>query len=244
MIYSWRSEKPSSFRALREGTAADPALNAVLRLAESCHYERAHTHQVKRCALRLFDELQPLHRLGNRERFWLECGAILHDIGKSNGSRKHHKTALRIILESPLLPFDMTTRRIIGCIARYHTKAVPSRRHFHFAALDESESRLVLRLAAMLRAADALDRGHRMLVDDLRCRVTQRQLYVRLKLHGEKSAQTVLVKRILRKGELLERVFHRRLVVEAETQNAFLAARVASSGERLVAVRHPARFMS
>jgi alpha-galactosidase len=49
---------------------------------------------------RLFDELQPLHLLGAQERFWLNAGALLHDIGWIEGQKGHHKTALRTILHN------------------------------------------------------------------------------------------------------------------------------------------------
>jgi exopolyphosphatase/pppGpp-phosphohydrolase len=232
MIHSLHPEKVMRVNVLREDAA--PALNAVLSLAESCGYERAHTHQVKRCALRLFDELAPLHQMGATERFWLECAAILHDIGKVGGSRKHHKTALRIILESPRLPFDSDTRRVIGCIARYHTKAVPSKRHFHFAALDVIQSRLVMRLASMLRAADALDRGHRMLVDDLCCHITHRQIVIQLMLHGDSGAQAALLKRAERKGHLMQGVFNRKLVFECSTKPVLQTATSARAEARRI----------
>ena len=35
----------------------------------------------KKLSLELFDALQDLHKLGKRERCWLECAAILHDVG-------------------------------------------------------------------------------------------------------------------------------------------------------------------
>ncbi len=80
-------------------------LSTVLRLAQTCDYEANHSHQVTRLALRLFDELESLHHLGQEPRFWLECAGILHDIGWIEGWRNHHKTALRVILTTPLLPF-------------------------------------------------------------------------------------------------------------------------------------------
>ena len=75
-------------------------LQAVLQLAKDCDYEEEHTHQVARLSLRLFDELEPLHRLGPKERFWLRCGALLHDIGWIEGRKGHHKTSLQLILDA------------------------------------------------------------------------------------------------------------------------------------------------
>src|SRR5208337_4903818 len=102
---------------------------------------------------RLFDELQPLHHLEAVERHWLQCAALLHDVGRNWSKRGHHKESLRIILHTDL-PFDLQSRLIIGCVARYHRKALPSNRHYHFAKLQNNQQETVLLLAAILRVAD------------------------------------------------------------------------------------------
>ena len=55
-------------------------LQAVLLLAQTCEFEVNHTLHVTRLALRLFDELHSLHRLGQRERNWLIYAGILHGL--------------------------------------------------------------------------------------------------------------------------------------------------------------------
>jgi exopolyphosphatase/pppGpp-phosphohydrolase len=161
--------------------------------------------------LRLFDELWLLHGLGAEERFWLQCSALLHDIGWCEGQRRHHKTALRIVLNAPLLPFDTRERLIVGSIARYHRKALPSEKHDHFAALEAVDQRNVCRLAAFLRVADGLDRTHRDAVEDLACRISPGQVVVRCCVHWPAAAERRVA---LEKGQLFERVFDRALVIE------------------------------
>ena len=51
------------------------------RVARKYWPEMEHSEHVRKLALELFDALQDLHKLGKRERCWLECAAILHDIG-------------------------------------------------------------------------------------------------------------------------------------------------------------------
>jgi exopolyphosphatase/guanosine-5'-triphosphate,3'-diphosphate pyrophosphatase len=189
----------------------DSRLQAVLQLAQDCEYEVGHTHQVTRLALHLFDELEPLHGLGAEERFWLHCGALLHDIGLIKGARRHHKTALRIILDTPLLPFDARERLIVGSIARYHRKALPQETHAHFAALDPADQDSVSILAALLRVADGLDYTHQSLVDDLSCETSPQQIIVHCEV---RRAAEVERQRALYKGNLLEQVSGRELVVE------------------------------
>jgi exopolyphosphatase/guanosine-5'-triphosphate,3'-diphosphate pyrophosphatase len=56
----------------------------------------------------------------------------------------------------------------VALVARYHRGRLPTRRHPAFAALDRDGRRRVRRLAAVLRVADGLDRGHAAAVDDVR----------------------------------------------------------------------------
>jgi len=200
------AKKPSS-----RPRADDDPLKAVLYLAESCEYEVGHTHQVTRLALRLFDELHPLHQLGAEERSWLHMGALLHDIGWIEGQKGHHKTALRIILKTKLLPFDNRERLLIGSIARYHRGALPKKKHDHFATLKLSERQIVSVLAAILRVADGLDRSHQSLIQDLSCEVTPEQILVRCSALRPAELEREIA---MRKGQLMEKVFKRNLVIE------------------------------
>lgn len=189
----------------------DPRLASVLQLARACHYEQAHTHQVTRLALKVFDDLRDLHKLGATERFWLQAGSLLHDIGWIEGQKGHHKTAQRIILDSPLLPFNGRERQIIGCVARYHRKAVPKRKHDSYASLDAQDREVVRVLAAVLRVADSLDVMHEDRVRDLACRVGQNEIAVECAVACPLDEER---KQVGRKGRLFEDVFQRKLSIQ------------------------------
>lgn len=191
--------------------AGDERLAPALCLAEACRYEAGHTHHVTRLALRLFDELKPLHGLNEEARFWLTCGALLHDIGWAEGGASHHKAALKLIAGSPLLPWDERLRRLIGCVARYHRKSVPDPSHEHFAALSPADQQHVRILAGVLRVADALDRTHRSLVRDLACRVSPDAIVVRYRSDQPCPFEEAKARD---KADLLEEVFGRRVEIE------------------------------
>ncbi|NIA21324.1 MAG: HD domain-containing protein [Anaerolineaceae bacterium] len=188
-----------------------PRLKAVVNLARRCHYEQQHAHQVTRLALALFDELQSLHDFGQDERFLLQCGAMLHDIGWTQGQRRHHKAALRIIIEADALPLGKRERLLVASIARYHRKALPGNRHEHFAALGPSDQQRVRVLAAILRVADGLDRSHQGLVRGLACEISPERIVVRCDAPGPAAPE---VRAATAKGNLLEDVFGRKLLID------------------------------
>jgi exopolyphosphatase/pppGpp-phosphohydrolase len=188
-----------------------PGLRPVFQLAQICESEAVHSQHVTFLALRVFDQLQELHHLGIQERSWLCAAGLLHDIGWIEGWHSHHKTSLRIILETPMLPFRSKERLIVGSIARYHRKGLPKRSHDNFAALGKKEQSIVLKLAAFLRLANSLDVEHRSLVKDLNCVVTDGQITIYCV--AEQPAEDELLVASER-ADLLSKVFHRKIYLQ------------------------------
>jgi len=199
--------QPAALRPIAADAGAD--LQAVQHLSLQ-HSGDEHPQQVTRLALRLFDELQPVHGLAARERFWLQCAALLHDIGWAEGWKAHHKASLRMILEDTTLPFPRYERLIIGSIARYHRRALPTPDHAHYAALKPRDQRKVTMLAALLRVADGLDCSHENAVVDLAVEATPDEIVLRLQVRADTEEEC---QEALGKGDLLEQVLGRRLQV-------------------------------
>ncbi|MFP4345718.1 MAG: YfcE family phosphodiesterase [Anaerolineales bacterium] len=152
-----------------ERELADSRLQAVLQLGERYHYDEKHAYQVMTLALQLFDQLQPLHALGEKWRFRLQCAALLHEIGWKEGYNGHHKAALRLLLKTSSLPLKRKERRLVGLVARYHRRALPRPDHKHFSKLSSKQQQKVRLVAALLRIADGLDYTRRSLVRHLSC---------------------------------------------------------------------------
>ena len=164
-------------------------------------------------ALHLFDQLRELHHLGEKERSWLSAASLLHDIGWVEGWRGHHKTSLRIILETPMLPFSSKERLIVGSIARYHRKGLPRRSHDNLAALGKADQSIVLKLAAFLRLANSLDLDHRSLVRNVNCKVSEDQITVYCEV--DQPAEDELMAAVER-ADLLAKVFHKKISLQMQ----------------------------
>jgi putative phosphoesterase len=154
-------------------------LKAVRRLAKECHYEKQHSEHVTSLALNLFDKLKPLHQMTQADRFLLKCAGLLHDIGWIEGQKGHHKTAMKIILDSQTLPFTNNQRGIIALIARYHRKALPKDSHPLFSEMSDKDKQKTRILAGVLRIADGLDRTHTCVVKSVKCDVSENGILVK-----------------------------------------------------------------
>ena len=146
---------------------------AQKHLPDSEHYR-----QVTKNALEFFDGLIEVHQLGSRERCWLECASILHDIGLSKATGGHHKKSAQLILNDTQLPFTSQERSVIASIARYHRKGLPKQKHYNLAALDTKTVRKVKMLSSLLRVADGLDYTHESNVESLRFKIGAKKITV------------------------------------------------------------------
>jgi putative phosphoesterase len=163
-----------------------------------------HAEQDGKLALMIFDQTRQLHSLEREERYWLECAAILHDIGLSRGWKGHHKSTLRLILNNPQLPFTYRERYIIGSIARYHRKALPNKKHFNLKEVDTIEREKITILSSILRVADALDYSHKSTVQ----RVIVKSFPNHIVLECVALADhTLEEKAVMKKKDLFENVF-------------------------------------
>ncbi len=186
-------------------------MESVSRLLHICGCDNDHTQHVTTLALRLFDELQPMHRLDGGARALLQFAALLHDIGWIEGEKGHHLATLRIILNTPLLHFNNKERLMVGSIARYHRRALPDKTHDHYVALSTKEQGLVSELAGILRVADALDTAHAHHIEDVTCDVRPRKVVLRCKVQKAAPEEEKMVQE---KGDLFELVYKHRLEVQ------------------------------
>ncbi len=130
-----------------------------------------HMRQVAFLAVELFCELEVLHQEPSRSCLLLQAAALLHDCGYAIDACKHHKHSRDMILKHELPGFSNAERCAIACLARYHRKASPSMNHALFRELDKSLRRSVVRMAALLRIADGLDRSHMTAIGSIRAEI-------------------------------------------------------------------------
>ena len=138
----------------------DVRRRSVIELAERCGYWPEHAQQVGKLALAMFDQTRSVHGLGDRERGWLEYGALLHDVGVHISYERHHRHSYYLIKNGDLRGFDPQEIEIIALIARYHRQATPKKSHEGYGELPGPARKAVKAMAAMVRLAEGLDRSH------------------------------------------------------------------------------------
>lgn len=226
--------------------------------AHSLDPDFAHSERVAILALQLHDGLLaagllgPIHGSSDRKdadaRSSLQAAALLHDVGKSNGSKKHHKASLELIKAhgTPLgwKPEDM---RRAAVVARFHCGALPTKSHKALRDLLPAEQKTTIQLAAILRLANAFDASHdghirRIQIEAEAPRKSRTNGFVRRPVSGlaknealviaaqgyrpnSSTAQTVAAER-----HLLETVLHRPVVIKPMKNPTNRAHRMTAPG--------------
>jgi exopolyphosphatase/guanosine-5'-triphosphate,3'-diphosphate pyrophosphatase len=108
----------------------------------------------------LFDALVKEHGMNRRQRMMLETAAILHDIGAYIKGSGHNKHGQYIVNNSEVFGLYRDELSLIANVIRYHRGDPPSQSDIEYLSLQREERILVLKMASILRVADALDRGH------------------------------------------------------------------------------------
>ena len=165
----------------------DETMASVIKTARLYDPDPAHSEQVSKLALALFDGLRVLHNYNDSERRLIEIAAWLHDIGWSQAiSGKHHKLSRDMIKELVIPGLGKQDKDLCALIARYHTKALPDVvNHRQFAALEQESRDLVEWLAGILRVADGLDCNHAEIIRQLTCEVADKVITIKLEVTGD-----------------------------------------------------------
>jgi exopolyphosphatase/guanosine-5'-triphosphate,3'-diphosphate pyrophosphatase len=191
-------------------TVRQQRLAFALELGRIYQNDMKHAETVRQRAVYLFDKCARTHRLNAQSRILLEVAALLHDIGHFINSEEHHKHSMYLIRATPLIGFDKRAQDIIACIARYHRKAPPKNDHDVYQDLSKADQRIVCQLAALLRIADASDRG-RGRIRKFAVRSQRGSCVVSLQGTGELLLEEWSIRK---KADLFEAQFKRKVSVE------------------------------
>ncbi len=135
------------------------AIHSATAIAEKYRVDREHAENVADAAVRLFDELQGEHGLGGRPRLLMRVAALLHEVGTFVSNVAHHKHSYYLISHAEIFGLNRDEIELVAHVARYHRRSVPKPSHLEYVALPRESRIVVNKLAAILRVADALNRG-------------------------------------------------------------------------------------
>ena len=152
----WRMELPQG------NQIQEAALSRLKLWASFLDPDFKHSLHVARLALQLYDGLPVAQRAADPEpgdqRAILQVAALLHDVGRSKNEKRHHKATYNLIRRlTPPLSWSEERLRLAGIVGRYHRGALPRVGQKTLAGLTPAQRQAVVRLAGILRLANAFD---------------------------------------------------------------------------------------
>jgi exopolyphosphatase/guanosine-5'-triphosphate,3'-diphosphate pyrophosphatase len=211
--------------SIREGFLIDRALGvepglqgeffsqiiaSAVNLGRKYHCDETHHRHVADLSLLLFDALAQEHGMNRRERMMLEAAAILHDIGVFIRSSGHNRHGQYIVAHSEIFGLRREELAIIATVIRYHRGDPPQETDLEYAALPPEDRILVLKMAAILRVADALDRGHSRQIENIAVERKGESLIVR---SGENHDLSLEHLGLEEKADLFQDVFGYKVIL-------------------------------
>ncbi len=163
----------------------DVRRRSVLHMSHRFAADEAHGRQVARLAVRLFDLTKNVHEMGAAERELLEFAALLHDVGLYVSHSKHHRHSYYLITYGELRGFLPEEIQIIAAVARFHKGPPPKSSSEELAPLSSKARELALKLTAIVRVADGLDRGHHGIVKDIDLVRSNGEMHLMLDTEGK-----------------------------------------------------------
>ncbi len=191
----------------------DIKLRDIFAIGRRYGYEEKHALQVASLAEKIFDSLAPIYNLKRHGRTLLAAAALLHDVGYHISHESHHKHSFYLIKHSEITGFTEHEKLLIANIARYHRGALPKDKHPDFIILSDRNSQIVYKLGAILRLADALDRGYENRVKNIEFTLKGKSL--RLNLISDENCR-LEYEAIEKKKDMFEVAFDCRLITEQE----------------------------
>ena len=183
---------------------------SAVNLGRKFHFDEAHGLHVSRHCMTIFDALIKEHGMNRRHRILLETAAILHDVGTYIKSSGHQKHGQYIIANSEIFGLHQDELEIIANVINYHRGDPPSQSDIEYITLQREERILVLKMASILRVADALDRGHTQQIK----KITVERRSETVVLHVDKAYDLSLeLMGIEEKGGMFQDVFGYKVVL-------------------------------
>lgn len=169
-----------------------------------------HLDQVITLSSSLFDFLAPLHKLKPDWKNYLVAAAMLHDVGELVSPVNHERHSYYIVKNAEFPAMEKWENDFIAQLCLKHRMGKIASKELPFGR-DLVKKEAFIKLLAMLRIADALDRGHKAGIQVKGAKIERSQVTLAI---SARSASDLELLRVEQKKELFELTFRKSLVIQ------------------------------
>lgn len=183
---------------------SNQVIRSAFDLGRKFEFDEAHSKQVSKLCGILFQGLRDEHQLDPRYELLLRVAALLHEIGLYISTGAYHKHSMYLIQHSELFGLSRSDVLLVALTARYHRRTSPKPTHTVFTALSRDQRIAVVKMAAMLRVADALEASHSQRLHELKFSREGGRLVISIPQIEDLSLEQLVLKQ---SGTLFEETF-------------------------------------
>ncbi len=169
-----------------------------------------HAEYVRKVSLQIYDAMEAELGFDDHTRVLLELSAILHDIGMFIRAEDHNIHGKYIVSNSEIFGLNKDDKSVVAQIVSFHKGSKMPQDDPEFRLLARNKRMTILKLSAILRVADALDRTHKQSLCDFKINFEKDSITFRTRGHNNLSLEKLAVDE---KGDLFENVFGYKIVL-------------------------------
>ncbi|SCZ78399.1 Ppx/GppA phosphatase family protein [Pseudobutyrivibrio xylanivorans] len=169
-------------------------ITAAWSIAKRYDSYQPHLKALFKLSGEIFDAMKKYHGLGKRQRVIMQCIAILHDCGKYISLADASDCSYTIIMSSEILGLSHKEREIIATTVAFNRKPLEPYENLSDRFTTE-EYLLILKLLAILKVANALDRSHKQKIKNVSMRVKDKELVISIEANSSLALEKGLFKK-------------------------------------------------
>ncbi len=148
-------------------------LSQCWAVAERYNSFQPHLKVLEKLCVMIFDAMRKRSGLRTKDRLLLRVCAILHDCGKYISIAEAAQCTYTIITTTEILGLTEKDRRMIASVTYFHRKPFLPYEEMR-DQFSEAEYFTIIKLTAMLRVANALDKSHKQKAKNVRITLNQK----------------------------------------------------------------------
>lgn len=185
-------------------------LTAAWSIAKRYGSYQPHLKALDRISLQIFDTTKKYHGLSKRERLLMRLVAILHDCGKYISISDASTCSYTIIMSSEILGLSHKEREMVATVVSMNRGALLDYEELA-DRFSVEEYMIIVKLLAILKVANALDRSHKQKFRNIKMSVRGESLAITIEARDSIALEKGLFEE---KADFFEEVFSIRPVLK------------------------------
>jgi len=187
----------------------EDVISASWSLAQRFGSYKPHLQALEHFSMHIFDAMKKYHGLNKRDRLLMRVVCILHDCGKYISLSEAADCSGVIIRSSEILGLTHKEREMVAMVVTYNRKPLEPYEAVA-SSFSKEEYIVIVKLLAILKVANAMDRSHKQKLKKVRMVVRDNQLHITIEAEDSISLEKGLFRE---KADFFQRVFAIRPVI-------------------------------